>query len=177
MSRRMLGPKIGAGSAGALRCPVGRTTSVPDTTTVPGAAVVADGQVLPVRRQGGVSGRKILPDVARVVLARVEVDVVGDLERQVQRHLVEPVQVWLDAVAVHLVAEDLRQPVARRVQAGRPSAEERVEARRLPRGREVGPVPTSPASRPLGHGPGVEHVVADAHADPAAGVPAVQKTP
>ena len=29
------GPKTGAGSAGALRWPRGRTTSVPETTTVP----------------------------------------------------------------------------------------------------------------------------------------------
>ncbi len=35
MSSRMLGPKAGWGSAGVLRCPVGRTTSVPLTTTVP----------------------------------------------------------------------------------------------------------------------------------------------
>ena len=34
-SSRVLGPKVGAGSAGALRCPHGRTTVVPDTTTVP----------------------------------------------------------------------------------------------------------------------------------------------
>ena len=35
MSRRTDGPNTGAASAGALRCPDGRTTSVPDTTTVP----------------------------------------------------------------------------------------------------------------------------------------------
>ena len=35
MSSRTDGPKTGAGSAGALRWPEGRTTSVPETTTVP----------------------------------------------------------------------------------------------------------------------------------------------
>ena len=35
MSRRTEGPKTGTGSVGGLRCPLGRTTSVPDTTMVP----------------------------------------------------------------------------------------------------------------------------------------------
>ncbi|SCD30797.1 hypothetical protein GA0115236_10063 [Streptomyces sp. IgraMP-1] len=35
MSSLTEGPKTGAGSAGAFRWPLGRTTSVPETTTVP----------------------------------------------------------------------------------------------------------------------------------------------
>ncbi|GHG38276.1 hypothetical protein GCM10018980_10840 [Streptomyces capoamus] len=35
MSSRTDGPKTGSGSPGPLRCPEGRTTSVPETTTVP----------------------------------------------------------------------------------------------------------------------------------------------
>ena len=35
MSRRWLGPNVGADSVGAFRWPLGRTTGVPDTTTVP----------------------------------------------------------------------------------------------------------------------------------------------
>ena len=50
-----------------------------------GPAVVADRQVLPVRRQGVAVRPEDAPDVLGVVLRGVEVDVVGDLERQVQR--------------------------------------------------------------------------------------------
>ena len=35
MSSRRLGPKVGAASDGAFRWPFGRTTGVPETTTVP----------------------------------------------------------------------------------------------------------------------------------------------
>ena len=35
MSSRRDGPNVGALSSGALRCPLGRVTGVPETTTVP----------------------------------------------------------------------------------------------------------------------------------------------
>src|SRR3954451_9509451 len=35
MSSRLLGPYVGAVSSGAFRCPEGRVTGVPETTTVP----------------------------------------------------------------------------------------------------------------------------------------------
>ena len=50
-----------------------------------GAAVVADREMAPVRRQRLGAGPEDPPGVGRVVQRRVEVDVVGDRERQVQR--------------------------------------------------------------------------------------------
>ena len=50
-----------------------------------GAPVVADRQVLPVGQQRVAVGAEDPADVGGVVLGGVEVDVVGDLERQVQR--------------------------------------------------------------------------------------------
>src|SRR6201997_562888 len=67
MSSRTEGPNTGAGSPGPLRWPAGR--------------------VLPVGHQR-LGGRPEEPaEVGRVVLGRVEVHVVGDLERQPQLHL------------------------------------------------------------------------------------------
>ncbi len=53
----------------------------------PGPAVIADRQVPPVRGQRLAARPEDPADVAGVVLGRVEVDVVGDRERQVQRRL------------------------------------------------------------------------------------------
>ncbi len=61
-----------------------------------GPAVVADRQVPPVRRQRLAVGAEQPADVRGVVLGGVEVDVVGDLERQVQRHLGQRDQQRLD---------------------------------------------------------------------------------
>ena len=98
-----------------------------------GPAVVADRQVLPVRGEGRVVGPEDLADVARMVLARVEVDVVGDLDRQVQRHAVERDEVRLDPCLVHVVAEDLGEPLARDRPRRSAEREEGVEARIRPR--------------------------------------------
>ena len=83
MSSRAVGPnaarRVGAG------WPRGRTIGVPLGDDGAGAAVVADRQVAPVRRQRVVVGAEHAADVARVVERGVEVDVVGDGERQVER--------------------------------------------------------------------------------------------
>jgi hypothetical protein len=57
-----------------------------------GPAVVADRHVLPVGRQRGRPRPEDPADVAGVVLARVEVDVVADRERQVQPDVAQRVR-------------------------------------------------------------------------------------
>jgi len=82
-------------------CGVGRPLALPGRSHHVGAGhddgaratVVADRQVLPVGRESGVVRPEDLPDVARVVLARVEVHVVGDLDGQVQGDVVHRVEV------------------------------------------------------------------------------------
>ena len=115
------------------------------------------------------SGRKMRPDVGGVVLARVEVDVVGDLDRQVHGDVADRDEVWLHAVAVSLVGEQLGEPGAGRGPGRAAVGEEGVEARLEPdvAGLHAGL---------LRGGAGVEHAVADAHADPRR-VPGVEKTP
>ena len=61
MSRRTLGPKEGAGSDGALRCPRGRTMSVPDTTTVPARPWYPMGRCFQFGVSASPSGRKMRP--------------------------------------------------------------------------------------------------------------------
>jgi hypothetical protein len=94
-----------------------------------------------------------------VVLAGVEVDVVGDLERQVQRHRVERVQVGFDRVAVGVVGEDHGQPLAGRRPGLRAAAEEPVEAR-------AGPCLTGLHAGLFRRDGGVEDEAADPHPDP-----------
>ena len=62
----------------ALRWPCGRRISVPLDDDRAGAAVVADRQVAPVRRQRLLIRPEHPPHVRRVLERRVEVDVVGD---------------------------------------------------------------------------------------------------
>ena len=105
----------------AGRC--GRTTGVPLGTTVPAAAVVADRQVPPVGQQRLRVGAEDPADVGGVVERGVEVDVVGDLERQVQLDLGQRHEVRLDQVALGLVGEQPGEPACGPTsQTGRPSA-------------------------------------------------------
>ena len=123
-----------------------------------GASVVRDGQVLPRDGQVGTVGAEDLADVRGMVLGGVEVDVVGDLERQMHGHRVERMQVGLDGVAVGLVAEHPGQPLAGGGPGLRPEPEEPVEARAGPRLAGLHP-------SLLRRGGGVEDVGADANAD------------
>jgi hypothetical protein len=96
-----------------------------------------------------------------VVLRGVEVDVVGDLERQEQAHIRGRQQVRLDRRALPVVMKQVGQPGAHRLPHRTAEGHERVE-RRLSQHRLVEHV----AHRGPGHRRQVEHQVADGHADP-----------
>ena len=84
MSSRCDGPKLGASASGGLRLalrPPHRRAADDDRAC---AAVVADRQVAPVRQQRLGVGPEQLPEVRRVLERGVEVDVVGDRERQLR---------------------------------------------------------------------------------------------
>ena len=98
--------------------------------------------------------------VGGVLLAGVEVDVVGHLERQVHRHRRQRQQVRLDRVAVGGVAEHLDEPPAGRGPGVRAARQEVVEAR-------LGPAGAGLHAGVLGGEARVQHLVADADADPA----------
>ena len=85
MSSRRLGPKRGASASGRLRLAARAQDRRAARHHGAGAAVVADRQVAPVRQQRLDVGAEQAAEVRRVLDRRVEVDVVGDLERQVQR--------------------------------------------------------------------------------------------
>jgi len=70
-------------------------------------AVVADRQVSPVGQQRRLPRPEDQADVARVMLRRVEVDVVADRERERQLNRVERDQQRLDGGPVALVGEQL----------------------------------------------------------------------
>ena len=94
-----------------------------------GATVVADRKVAPVREERLGVRTEESAEVRRVLERRVEVDVVGDLEREVRRDSVERNHIAAPAVS-ELV--DTRE----RVLPGRASeGEERIERRRLERPR------------------------------------------
>ena len=61
MSSRWDGPWTGASASGGLRCPLGRTTSVPDTTTVPARPWYPIGRCFQFGSSGGCPGRNSLP--------------------------------------------------------------------------------------------------------------------
>ena len=85
MSRRRLGPYVGASSRRRLPLPArpdDRRTADDDGAA---AAVVADREVPPVGQQRLLVGAEDPADVGGVVERGVEVDVVADRERQVQR--------------------------------------------------------------------------------------------
>ena len=128
-----------------------------------GAAVVADRQVLPVRRQRLAVRAEDPADVGGVLLAGVEVDVVGHLERQVQRHLGQRQQVRLDGVAVGGVGEHVDEPARgpRPRRAGRATGSRSGSA-----GSSMAP---DSMPRVLGGGAGVQHLVADPRRRPGAG--------
>ena len=89
MSSRLLGPKRGASSVGRLRLAARAHDRRPADDDGPGAAVVADRQVAPVREERLRVGTEETPEVRRVLERRVEVDVVGDREREMRRRRVE----------------------------------------------------------------------------------------
>ena len=126
-----------------------------------GAAVVTDGQMLPVGRQRRRCVRpEDLAHVGGVVLGGVEVDVVRDLEGQVQGHLGEVVQQGADGLAVG----GHRQPRGERAPDVGPGAAARGE-QRVERGpgeqRDVG------GAERGGRGTGVQDVTAEPDPDPA----------
>ncbi len=135
-----------------------------------GAAVVADRQVPPVGLQRLVVGAEDPADVGGVVERAVEVDVVGDLERHLHRHLVDGHEVRLDEVALGLVGEQPGQPGAHRGPRRPAQREQRVERRRL---EDVGDL-EHVAGRDRGE---VDDLVADADADPGRLVRRVANTP
>ena len=100
-----------------------------------GPAVIADGHVLPVRRQGVLARAEDPPDVRRVVLGGVEVDVVGDGERQAQLETVERAGERLDCLAVRLVGQPRRDQGAH-LRPGRPAGREEAVERAV--GEQVG---------------------------------------
>ena len=118
-----------------------------------GSAVVADGEVLPVRRQRFRVGPEEPSEVGCVVLGGVEVDVVGDLERQVQDDVTDRVHRGVRDSVGH----QCRDALADLDPAGAALRHERVECRCGEGG--VGPV------RSEGGGE-VDDGVADADADP-----------
>ena len=123
------------------------------------AAVVADGQVPPVRQQRLLVGAEDPADVGGVLERGVEVDVVADGHGQVELDVVQRQQVRLDEVALGLVGEQAGQPAAQALAHRAPLGHQRVE-RRLLEGL-VG-------VEHLGGRDGgeVEHQVADPHPDP-----------
>ena len=131
--------------------------------------MVADRQVLPVGRERLGVGAEDAPDVGRVVLARVEVDVVRDLDGQVHRHLGRAGRGGLHGVAVRLVGQLLGEPLA----GGGPRL-----AALLEEGLSEAPRHTTAGLHAglLRAGRGVEHVVAHPHPD-ARRAPPVEKTP
>ena len=132
---------------------------VPDDDDRAGAAVVADREVPPVGQQRLVVGPEDPADVGGVVERGVEVDVVGDLERHVQRRprRAAPGAARRGRARPSSVSRPVSQPrtVAH---AGRPSAMNGLSVGARRRGR---PSSISPAAT----GRQVDHVVADAHAD------------
>ena len=128
-----------------------------------GTAVVADGQVLPVGSERVTVRAEDPPDVGGVVLAGVEVDVVGDLERQPQPHLGERVHEASRDVPVLRERSATRAARARTASPdGTARRHQRVE-QRLPQKGGVG------RAEGLGGRTRVQHGVAVAHDDAAAG--------
>ncbi|CAM5399704.1 hypothetical protein SDIAM103S_02330 [Streptomyces diastaticus subsp. diastaticus] len=127
----------------------------------PGAAVVTDGQVLPVggERGGGV-GAEDAADVGGVVLAGVEVDVVTDLERQVQFHRGEGVGVPFHGRVAGRVGDPGGERLAH-PRPGRPAGRQQGVQRRA--GQQGG----VRGAQLRGEGTGVQDVVAEADADTA----------
>ena len=72
--------------------------------------MVADRQVLPVGRERLAARPEQPPDVGRVVLAGVEVDVVAHLERQVQPHAGQRVQRGFDDARDTAVGQQFGDP-------------------------------------------------------------------
>ena len=62
MSSRVDGPNTGP--SGLARCPLGRTTGVPETTTVPARPWYPIGRCRQFGSSGGWPGRRILPTFA-----------------------------------------------------------------------------------------------------------------
>ncbi len=124
-----------------------------------GPAVIADRQVLPVGQQRRLAGPEDLAHIRRVVLGGVEVDVVGDLEREQQLDLGERDQQRFHRRAVFLGGEQLDDPVPDRRPLWAAERHELVQGRRAQR----------PAGQDQVGGLGaveVEHEVADPYADP-----------
>ena len=115
--------------------------------------------MLPVGGQWLAVGAEDLADVGGVALAGVEVDVVGDLNRQVHRDFRERDQVRLDPVPVRRVGQDLCEPGASGCPGRATQRQELVQARLRPADARL-------HADELGGRSGVQHELADPDADP-----------
>lgn len=122
--------------------------------------MVADREVLPVGGERVAVRAEDPSDVGGVVLARVEVDVVRDLVRQMERHRLDGMQQWLD---VRTVCRD-RHPCGQRppdVPPGGAAGRQQRGQVRLGEELRVG------RAERVCRGSGVQHMVADADTHPA----------
>ena len=131
MSSLRLGPKLGPDLVGCLGLPTRPPEVGAGHHHRPRPSVVADRHVLPVGGQRLAAGTEDLPDVRRVVLGGVEVDVVGDLDRQVQPDGVERAEVRFEAGSARRVGDGRRQALSGLGPDDRPGGQERVEGGRL----------------------------------------------
>ena len=115
MSSRRVGPKVGSSAPGGFVWPHGRARSGAADDDGAGAAVVADRKPAPVRQQRLGVGPEQAAEVRRVLERGVEVDVVGDLERQAQRRVLERHE-------IRSGADELAMRATVSSQAARPSA-------------------------------------------------------
>ncbi|CAM5670466.1 hypothetical protein SFUMM280S_02366 [Streptomyces fumanus] len=153
-------PEDGRGVGGSLALPAGAYDVRAGDHHRAGAAVVADREVLPVRRQGvGGVGAEDPADVPGVVLGGVEVDVVGDLEGQVQGDRGQGVEQRFEGRAVGGDRHPGRQRAPDVGPGGAPGRQQRVEVLV----REQGGVRRSEG---VGRRAGVEDVVTEPDAHP-----------
>ena len=130
----------------------------------PGPAVIAGRLVPPVRGQRLAARPEYPADVAGVVLGRVEVDVIGDGEGQVQRGVGGGYHQVLECLAVFVVAEPVDDRPADLLPGAIAGGEELVEAARAHQIRAAG-------EQTVGGGRQIEHPVADRHPDARLGGP------
>ena len=171
MSSRALGPYVGRVVVRRLPLPARPDDVGAAGDDRAGAAVVADRQVPPVRQQRLGVGAEDPADVGGVLERGVEVDVVGDLERQVQARR-RPAGPGAARPASRSVSSVSRPVIHARIGLGgpRPRGHQRVERRLLEDVVHVEHLGGRDRRE-------VEHLVADPDADPRRPRPARENTP